>query len=103
MKRDPVKLDPKHHKVEVDNDKVRVLRISFGPHEESPMHSHPGGLIVFLTDQHSKHTDSAGGVHEMSAKRGDVLWVDPTDHQPENLSSQTMELIFVELKPNSRS
>jgi hypothetical protein len=28
---DPVKIDSKHHKVEFENEKVRVLRISFGP------------------------------------------------------------------------
>ena len=99
MRVDPVQTDPKHYKVEVENDKVRVLRVAFGPHEKSPMHSHPGGLIVYLTDHHSKHTDSAGGIHEMRAKSGDVQWVDPTDHLPENLSSQPMELILVELKP----
>ena len=30
---DAAKVDPKHYKVEFENDQVRVLRISYGPHE----------------------------------------------------------------------
>ncbi len=35
---DPVELDPKHYKVVIDNDQVRVLRAKYGPHEKSVMH-----------------------------------------------------------------
>jgi hypothetical protein len=83
---------------QAEGDKIRVLRVSYGPHEELPMHSHPSGLIVFRTDHHSKHTDPAGGTHEMRGKSGEVQWIDATDHQPENLSSQRMEPILIELK-----
>ena len=33
---DPVKIDPAHHKVELENADVRVLRITFGPGERRP-------------------------------------------------------------------
>ena len=52
---DPVKVDPKRYKVELEleNDRVRVLRITDGPREKSVMHSHPDGIAVFLTrDSH---------------------------------------------------
>ena len=32
---DPVKVDSKHYTVEVENEKVRVLRIKYGPHEKA--------------------------------------------------------------------
>jgi quercetin dioxygenase-like cupin family protein len=38
---DAVKADPKHYKVEFENEKVRVLRITYGPNERSEMHTHP--------------------------------------------------------------
>jgi hypothetical protein len=38
---DPVRVDPKHYKVEFENEKVRVLRIKYGSHEKSVMHGHP--------------------------------------------------------------
>jgi hypothetical protein len=35
--KDPVKVDSKHYSVEFENDKVRVLRIKYGPGEKSVM------------------------------------------------------------------
>jgi hypothetical protein len=45
---DPVKVDPRHYKVEFENERVRVLRIKYGPGEKSVMHSHPESITVFL-------------------------------------------------------
>ncbi len=53
---DPVKADPKHYKVELENDRVRVLRISYGPREKSVMHTHPDGIAVFLTENRARFT-----------------------------------------------
>ena len=33
MAQDPVKVDPKHYKVEFENSQVRVLRIKYDPHD----------------------------------------------------------------------
>ena len=38
---DPVKADPEHYKVDFENDRVRVLRVRFGPHEKSIMQEQP--------------------------------------------------------------
>jgi quercetin dioxygenase-like cupin family protein len=57
---DPVQTDPKHCKIEFENEKVRVLRIGFGPNEKSEMHTHPPIVAIFLTDHHTRHTYSDG-------------------------------------------
>ncbi len=98
MQADPVEIDPKHYQVVFENAKVQVLRVSLGPHERAPMHSHPSTVIVHLTDHHSKSTDPAGTAFEMHNGSGEVQWTDPTDHSTENLSSKPIELIQVELK-----
>ena len=54
MAQDPVKVDPKHYKVEFENAQVRVLRIHYGPGEKSVTHAHPNSVAVFLKDMHSK-------------------------------------------------
>src|SRR5438445_3779166 len=46
---DPVRVDPKHYTVELENEKVRVLRIKYGPREKSEMHGHPALLGIMLT------------------------------------------------------
>ena len=95
---DPVKADPKHYKVEFENEKVRVLRISYGPNEKSEMHSHPAMVAIFLTDHQSRHTLPDGKSEELSGKAGDVRYMDAWEHNPENLSDNPFELIAVELK-----
>ena len=46
---DAVKVDPKHYTVVSENDQVRILKVHYGPHEKSVMHSHPNTVAVFLT------------------------------------------------------
>jgi hypothetical protein len=47
---DPVQVDSKHYVVELENEKVRILRIKYGPREKSTMHGHPASVAIFLTD-----------------------------------------------------
>ena len=97
---DASKIDPKHYKVEVDNDKVRILRISYGPGEESVMHTHPEGVAVFLTDHKAKMKTGDGESFEMGGKKGDVMWLEKAKHQPSNIGDKPFELIQIELKDN---
>ena len=69
MGQDPVKVDPKHYKVEFENDQVRVLRITYGPHEKSVMHDHPAAQVIYLTDSHVKF-GLPGGKSEEHAGEG---------------------------------
>ena len=53
---DPAKVDPQHYKVIFEDTGIRVLRLTYGPHEKSVMHQHPfGGCVIFLTEFRQKH------------------------------------------------
>jgi quercetin dioxygenase-like cupin family protein len=95
---DPAKVDPKHYKVLFENDQVRVLKIHYGPHEKSVMHSHPNAVVTFLTDAHVKFTMPDGTSKETSGKAGDAMWTPAETHLSENLSDTPLEGILVELK-----
>jgi quercetin dioxygenase-like cupin family protein len=95
---DAVKTDPAHYKIESENAQVRVLRVHYGPHEKSIMHSHPNSVAIYLTDGHLKFTDPAGKTRESTVKSGQVQYVAAGTHDPENLSDTPFELILVELK-----
>ena len=43
-----VTADPAHYSVEYENDAVRLLRIQYGPGEESVMHYHPATCSIAL-------------------------------------------------------
>ena len=96
---DPTKVDSKHYKVVFENDSVRVLRITYGPHEKSVMHEHPNGVAVFLSDFSSRFTLPDGKTVDNTGKAGDAIWAPAGKHLPENLGDKGFELLLVELKP----
>jgi len=95
---DPVHVDPKHYAVEYEDARVRVLRIKYGPHEKSTMHSHPALVGVMLTDANIRFAYADGKTEEITSKAGTVLNFPAIEHLPENLSDQPFEAIAVELK-----
>ena len=101
MAQDPVKVDSKHYKVEFENDQVRVLRITYGPHEKSVMHEHPANVAVFLTDGKARFTLPDGKTQDAPVKAGTIQWDGGGRHLPENVGDEPFELIVVELKGKS--
>ena len=95
---DPVKLDPKHYSVVLENDEVRILRAKYGPHEKSVMHEHPASVAVFLSDGHIKFTLPDGTSQDVNSKAHDATWAEAGKHLPENVGDKPMEVIVVELK-----
>jgi quercetin dioxygenase-like cupin family protein len=98
LAQDPVQVDPKHHKVEFEDNQVRVLRITFPPGEKSVTHSHPNAVAVFLTDSSLKQNVSAGNAPQGSRKSGDVVWTEPFTHTPENIGTKPIEVVLIEFK-----
>ena len=98
---DPVKVAPNDYKLELENQWVRVLRSSRGPHMKEPMHDHPAHVVVYLTDVHERATAADGKVQEINHKAGEVAYAEAAKHTEENLSDKPMELIMIELKPGA--
>jgi quercetin dioxygenase-like cupin family protein len=95
---DPVKVDPNHYTVEAENERVRVLRVRYGPHEKSVMHGHPAVVAVFLTENQGRFTLPDGRTEERSWKAGESMVMPAENHLPENLSDNPLELVLIELK-----
>jgi hypothetical protein len=68
---DAVKVDPKHYTVVTENEQVRVLKVHYGPHEKSIMHSHPATVAVFLTDAKGQFSFPDGKTQAFDAKAGE--------------------------------
>jgi quercetin dioxygenase-like cupin family protein len=101
---DPVKVDPAHHRVELENADVRVLRITFAPGEKAPEHDHPNSVAVILTDGVNRLATPGQKPTETPQKRGDVVLVNAGKHSVENVGKTRTEVILVELKrPGSAS
>lgn len=98
LAQDAVKVDPKHYSVVSENDQVRILKVHYGPHEKSVMHSHPNTVAVFLTDAKGQFTFPDGKKQEFTVKAGDAQYSAAATHLPENTGDKDMELIVTELK-----
>jgi beta-alanine degradation protein BauB len=95
---DPVKLDPEHHLVPLENDRVRVLRTILEPHMKSPLHEHPHYVVVYLTELHTTMTLGDGRTVDNPRRPGEIAWRDALQHVTENIGDRTAMEIQVELK-----
>lgn len=95
---DATKVDPKHYTVITENDQVRIVKVHYGAHEKSVMHSHPNSVAVFLTDSKVQMTLPDGKKTDMAVKAGDSQYTPAGTHLPENVTDKGMDLILVELK-----
>jgi len=95
---DAATVDPKHYTVVSENDQVRILKVHYGPHEKSVMHSHPATVAVFLTDAKGQFTYPDGKKESFSPKAGGAQYSAGTTHLPENTGDNAMDVIVIELK-----
>ena len=98
LAQDPVKVDPKHYKIEFENARVRVLRVHYGPHEKSVWHWHPAGIAIAVTDVHAKFNLPGGKSQDANMKAGETKWTPAGKHLPENLGDSDFEVLVIELK-----
>ena len=78
---DPTRVEPKHYKLDFENDRVQVLSVHYGPHEKSVFHDHPGGKT-----------------REVFSKAGEVRWYPPFKHRVENLGDTTYDGVYIGVK-----
>jgi quercetin dioxygenase-like cupin family protein len=95
---DPVKVEPRHYKLDFENERVQVVSVHYGPHEKSALHDHPGGVVVTLTDAHLRFTDENGKVREVYAKAGESRWYPPFKHRVENLGDTAYDAVYIGVK-----
>lgn len=95
---DAVIADPAHYTVEFENDRVRVIRIKYGPGEKSVMHTHGANVSVFLSEGIVHMNFPDGTSVDVPSEIGVAQWSDAEEHLPENLSDKPLEVLLVELK-----
>lgn len=95
---DPTILDPDHYTTEFENEVVRIVRIKYGPGEESVMHYHPESVAVFVTDIQVEMMMADGSFSEGSRAAGEAAYNPAVAHLPRNNSDSPWEVVEVELK-----
>ncbi len=98
LKRDATRVAPTHYKTEMENDWVRIVRVKYGPNEQSHMHEHNPGVVVFLDSTKHQLINEDGSKVDADFSAGDVIWADAATHRAINLESKPLELVLFELK-----
>ena len=93
---DATEVEPDHYKAELENDQVRVLRITYAAGEEGARHFHPNGVLVHLADGSSEFILEDGTKREASFKAGATKWAPAETHHGKAITD--IEGILVELK-----
>ena len=91
-------MEPKHYRLDFENDRVQVVSVHYGPHEKSVLHDHPGGVVVILTEAHLRFTDENGKTREIYSKPGEARWYPPFKHRVENLGDTPYDAVYIGIK-----
>jgi len=98
LAQDPTQVEPRHYKLDFQNERVQVISVHYGPHEKSGLHDHPGGVVVVITGGHLRFTDQNGKTQEVFAKPGEARWFPPFKHRVENLGDTAYDAVYVGIK-----
>jgi quercetin dioxygenase-like cupin family protein len=95
---DAANVNSKIVRVEFENQKVRILRARYAPHERLDMRSHPAKAEVQITEGVVRILTPDGKWRDDPGKAGEFFWLEPTRHAVENVGSETLELVEIEMK-----
>lgn len=95
--RDAVAVDPAHHHVVMENERVRVFEVQAEPGDTSPMHTHPPLVVVSLGTARLRMKTPDGKSSILDLHPAQVLWLENVEHSWELLAGQ-VHLVAVEVK-----
>jgi hypothetical protein len=96
---DPVRVAPHIYESVLNNERVRVLKVTERNGETPPLHEHPDRVVVFLSPCAWLETAPDGQESMQSFKLGDVLWAERITHGGKTSRVvQECSLLEIELK-----
>jgi len=98
LAQDPVKTDPSHYKVLVDNASVRVLEVNYTAGAKSLMHSHPDAIIVPLTASKVRFNTPDGKFTDQDMANEGATCAAAGTHSPTNMGTGALRSILIEFK-----
>jgi len=98
LAQDPVKVDPTHYKVLLDNPSVRVLKVDYAPGTKSTMHQHPDSIVIPLSASKVKFNLPDGKSEDVDLPAESAMYTPAGTHNPENIGKGRVEAVLVEFK-----
>jgi quercetin dioxygenase-like cupin family protein len=95
---DPLKVDPAHYKVVLENPSVRVLKIDYPPGSKSVMHQHPDAIFVSLAAARARFTMADGTSQDVDMAAESASYTPAQTHTPSNIGSGAVDGVLIEFK-----
>jgi quercetin dioxygenase-like cupin family protein len=95
---DPLKVGPNIYKKVLENERVRMLEVTFAPGDSIGMHAHPDHAVYAVTGGKLRVTTSDGKTEVADLKAGDPIWFPAVIHGAKNIGTTTLKLVVLELK-----
>ena len=94
---DPATADPAHFKVELNNDRVRVLHVTVEPNTKIQLHELDDVVVVPLTDYESTLKRPDGQTSVVERKAGKASWVGRGAREIET-GARGVDALLIEIK-----
>ena len=101
--KDALAADPKHYKLDLENEHMRVLRLTLKAGEAVPVHDDLDALFVCIaagSDKgcHIRLTRPGGRSQDIHMQAGESRWIYADTRSEKNLSTQPLEMLIIEPK-----
>ncbi|MBZ5675801.1 MAG: hypothetical protein LAP61_16280 [Acidobacteriia bacterium] len=96
--KDALETDPKHYRLELENDRMRVLRLTLKADEVAPVHDDHDALFVCLKECHLRLTRPGGRSQDIHMQAGESRWIYGDTRSEKNLGPQLLEMLVIETK-----
>jgi quercetin dioxygenase-like cupin family protein len=95
---DPLTVAPHMYKKLFENERVRVMEVTFNPGDSILAHSLPDHHVYAASGDMLKISKPDGTSVDADIKTGDVLFIPAETHRAKNMGKRTIKLIVSELK-----
>jgi quercetin dioxygenase-like cupin family protein len=95
---DPIKAGPTIYKKVFENDRVRVLEVTFKKGAKITAHAHPDHLAYVLQPGKLKISPDKGAAQEAELKAGMGMFMPAQAHSAENPGTSEVKVVVVELR-----
>ena len=98
LAQDPVKTEPTHYKVLLENASVRVLQVSYAVGTKSSPHQHPESIAVALTPSKVRFTMPDGKTQDSDMANESAMYMPAGVHSPANVGQTAVNAVVIEFK-----
>src|ERR1035437_777235 len=87
-----------HVRVDFENDRTRVLRLTLGAGEMIPTHDDRAGVLVCIVACRIRFTTYDGKTQDVELKAGETRWMPEARRFTRNLADGPVEMLYIETK-----